>query len=76
MSNQIQNPNDKTDKKDKPKTDTAAEMQQQMAVITPIMFGYFALQFPIGLALYWNVFGLFGIMQQLSVNRQNNPINK
>ncbi len=50
-------------------TDTAMEMQKQMAVITPIMFGYFALQFPLGLALYWNVFGLFGIMQQIKINK-------
>lgn len=56
--------------------DTAAEMQKQMMIITPIMFGYFAFQFPLGLALYWNVFGLFGIMQQLSINRENNPIVK
>jgi YidC/Oxa1 family membrane protein insertase len=56
--------------------DTALEMQKQMAIIAPIMFGYFAFQFPLGLALYWNVFGLFGIMQQLSVNRENNPVNK
>lgn len=55
--------------KEEKKEDTAAEMQKQMALITPVMFGYFALQFPLGLALYWNVFGLFGIMQQLQVNR-------
>jgi membrane protein insertase Oxa1/YidC/SpoIIIJ len=42
-----------------------------MAIITPLMFGYFAFQFPLGLALYWNVFGLFGIMQQLKVNAEN-----
>ncbi|MBI2404931.1 YidC/Oxa1 family membrane protein insertase [Candidatus Gottesmanbacteria bacterium] len=56
--------------KDEKKTDTAAEMQKQMALITPIMFGYFAFQFPVGLALYWNVFGLFGIIQQLLVNKE------
>lgn len=50
--------------------DTAMEMQKQMAIITPIMFGYFAFQFPLGLALYWNVFGIFGIIQQLAVNRE------
>lgn len=50
--------------------DTAAEMQKQMMMITPIMFGMFAYQFPLGLALYWNVFGLFGIMQQISVNKE------
>lgn len=53
------------------KEDTAAEMQKQMAMITPVMFGMFAYQFPLGLALYWNVFGLFGIMQQLRINKQH-----
>lgn len=51
--------------------DTAMEMQKQMMMITPIMFGYFAFQFPLGLALYWNVFGLFGIIQQLKVNKEH-----
>ena len=61
----------KTDeKKEQKPEDTAAEMQKQMAIITPIMFAYFAFQFPVGLALYWNVFGLFGIMQQLAINRE------
>jgi YidC/Oxa1 family membrane protein insertase len=59
-----------TKPEEKKPADTAMEMQKQMAIITPLMFGYFALQFPIGLALYWNVFGLFGIMQQLAVNRE------
>lgn len=53
------------------KSDTMGDMQRQMALITPVMFGFFALQLPIGLALYWNVFGLFGIMQQLQVNGSN-----
>jgi membrane protein insertase Oxa1/YidC/SpoIIIJ len=44
-------------------------MQQQMAIISPLMFAFFAFQFPLGLALYWNVFGIFGIMQQLRVNQ-------
>jgi len=55
---------------EKPPEDTAAEMQKQMAIITPLMFGYFALQFPLGLALYWNVFGIFGIIQQLAINKE------
>jgi YidC/Oxa1 family membrane protein insertase len=67
-SKQIQKSKDQKDEK-KPE-DTAMEMQKQMAIITPLMFGYFAWQFPLGLALYWNVFGLFGIMQQLKVNRE------
>jgi YidC/Oxa1 family membrane protein insertase len=61
----------KDGKEEKAPEDTAAEMQKQMAIITPLMFGYFAFQFPLGLALYWNVFGLFGIMQQLKVNAEN-----
>lgn len=56
------------------KEDTAMEMQKQMTLIMPVMFGYFALQFPLGLALYWNVFGLLGILQQLSVNRQRTEV--
>ena len=52
------------------KEDMAGDMQKQMAIITPIMFGYFAYQFPLGLALYWNVFGLFGIIQQIAVNKE------
>lgn len=55
-------------KKEEKKEDTAMEMQKQMAMITPVMFGYFAFQFPLGLALYWNIFGLFGIIQQIKVN--------
>ncbi len=57
-------------KKEEPKPDTAAEMQKQMMLITPIMFGMFAFQFPLGLSLYWNIFGLFGIMQQLRINKE------
>jgi YidC/Oxa1 family membrane protein insertase len=54
---------------DEKKIDDMMEMQKQMVLITPVMFGFFALQLPIGLALYWNVFGLFGIMQQLKINK-------
>ncbi len=62
-------------KEEKPPEDTAADMQKQMAMITPIMFGWFAFQFPLGLALYWNVFGLFGIIQQLRINLDNAKAN-
>ncbi|OGG04106.1 hypothetical protein A2Z33_02995 [Candidatus Gottesmanbacteria bacterium RBG_16_52_11] len=55
---------------EKSQPDNAADMQRQMAMITPVMFGLFAFQFPLGLALYWNVFGLFGIMQQIKINAQ------
>jgi len=51
------------------KDDSMGDIQKQMMYMTPIMFGFFALQLPIGLSLYWNIFGLFGIMQQLQVNK-------
>jgi YidC/Oxa1 family membrane protein insertase len=57
-------------KDEKPPEDMAADMQKQMAIITPLMFGYFAYTFPLGLALYWNVFGIFGIMQQIAINKE------
>lgn len=68
---QIQNSNDQHKKPEQNTEDAAMEMQKQMAMITPVMFGMFAYQFPLGLALYWNVFGLFGIMQQLRINKEN-----
>jgi len=52
------------------KKDDMGDMQKQMALITPVMFGFFAFQFPLGLSLYWNVFGLFGIIQQLQINKK------
>lgn len=62
--------NEKTkEQKGEKKEDMGSEMQKQMAIMTPIMFGFFAFQFPLGLSLYWNVFGLFGIIQQLQVNK-------
>lgn len=69
---QIQSTNDQNSKQkqEEKKGDMAGDMQKQMAIMMPIMFGIFAFQFPLGLSLYWNVFGLFGIMQQLAVNRE------
>lgn len=55
--------------KEKPQ-DMAGEMQKQMAIMMPVMFGFFAYQFPLGLALYWNVFGVMGMLQQLSINKE------
>lgn len=59
-------------KKDNPKEvgekekaeDAMSSMQGQMAYMMPIMIGYFALQFPVGLALYWNTYTILGIIQQ------------
>lgn len=52
-------------------TDPAQEsMQKTMLYVMPIMFGWFATQVPSGLALYWVVFNLVGIVQQYFINRQ------
>lgn len=44
--------------------DTMSAVQSQMVYLMPIMIGYFAFTFPIGLALYWNVYTILGIIQQ------------
>ncbi|KKS69033.1 MAG: Preprotein translocase YidC subunit [Candidatus Daviesbacteria bacterium GW2011_GWA2_42_7] len=44
--------------------DSMSAVQGQMMYMMPLMIGYFAFQFPIGLALYWNVFTILGIIQQ------------
>jgi YidC/Oxa1 family membrane protein insertase len=57
-----------TGKEAEKKPDDMAEMQKQMAIMTPLMFGFFSYSLPIGLALYWNLSGIFAIMQQLKIN--------
>jgi len=57
-------------KEEKSPEDMQAEMQKQMAIIMPLMIGYIAYQFPLGLALYWNISGFFGIIQQLIINKE------
>lgn len=61
---------------EKSAADTAMEMQKQMAIISPIMFGFISYQLPIGLALYWNVFGIFGIIQQYFLNKSYAQTNR
>lgn len=39
-------------------------VQSQMVFLMPIMIGYFAFSFPVGLAIYWNVYTILGIFQQ------------
>jgi YidC/Oxa1 family membrane protein insertase len=38
-------------------------MNTQMKYVFPFMIGWFALRMPIGLALYWNIFSIFSIIQ-------------
>lgn len=48
--------------------DSMAAMQSQMMYMMPLMVGYFAFQFPVGLALYWNTFTILGIVQQYKIS--------
>lgn len=66
--------NGEKDKK-KDNEDMAAAMQKQMAVMMPLMIGFFSYSFPLGLSLYWNTFTIFGIIQQYQLNKQNKEEN-
>lgn len=58
-------------KEKKEKEDVASSMsavQGQMVYMLPVMIGYFAFQFPIGLAIYWNTFTILGIIQQYLIS--------
>lgn len=47
--------------------ESMSQVQSQMVYMMPIMIGYFAFNFPIGLAIYWNVYTILGIIQQHKV---------
>lgn len=47
--------------------ESMGQVQSQMVYLMPIMIGYFAYQFPIGLAIYWNAYTILGIIQQYQV---------
>lgn len=48
-------------------TDFSSAMQKQSLFIFPLILGYTAFVFPLGVSLYWNTFTLFGILQQYRV---------
>lgn len=60
----------KDQKEEKKEEDMAATMQKQMGIMMPLMIGFFAYSFPLGLSLYWNTFTIFGIIQQYQLNKQ------
>ncbi|MDQ7030569.1 MAG: YidC/Oxa1 family membrane protein insertase [Ardenticatenia bacterium] len=51
--------------------DPSAAIMSQMNTIMPIMFGFFALQVPSGLALYWVTSNVFQIVQQYVLMREH-----
>lgn len=46
-------------------------MNMQMKYFFPLMIGWFSMNLPIGLALYWNIFSLFSIVQYKKSNIKN-----
>ena len=48
--------------------DTMMAVQSQMTYFMPIMIGYIAFTFPVGLALYWNTLTLIGVWQQYRIS--------
>lgn len=60
--------------KEEDKVDNSAAMQgamqTQMLYLLPLMIGWFSYSFPVGVALYWNIFTIFGIVQYRSIQKQ------
>ena len=53
-----------------PSADSQSQaMNQQMAIMMPLMFGYFVMISPSGLGLYWLISNLIGIVQYWLVGR-------
>lgn len=48
--------------------DSMSQVQSQMVYMMPLMIGYFAFSFPIGLAIYWNTYTIAGIIQQYKIS--------
>ncbi|MCX6732041.1 MAG: YidC/Oxa1 family membrane protein insertase [Candidatus Roizmanbacteria bacterium] len=66
----------KDGKKDDKSTgdDFQKAMNTQMKYVFPLMIGWFALRMPIGLALYWNIFSIFSIIQYELHKRQSKTV--
>ncbi len=45
-------------------------MNQSMQLMMPLMFGFFAMQFPAGLAIYFVISNLIGMLIQWLAERQ------
>ena len=45
-------------------------MNLMMLYFMPIFIAYISIQFPAGLSLYWVVFNILGVVQQIIINRQ------
>ncbi len=54
----------------------AASTQKMMTIMMPLMIGFISFTLPSGLSLYWFVSTVFGIVQQLLINKKEPVINK
>ena len=74
----VQPKKEETNKKDEKKESTSEDFQKamntQMKFIFPLMIGYFSFSLPVGLALYWNIFSLFSIIQSRSINQPKKSV--
>ncbi len=61
--------------KNKDGGDFQKAMNTQMKYMFPLMIGYFSYTLPIGLALYWNIFSIMGILQYKKVNGKGKMLN-
>lgn len=55
---------------------TAASTQKMMTIMMPLMIGFISFTLPSGLSLYWFVSTVFGIGQQLLINKKEPGVNK
>ena len=47
------------------------KQQQMMTLMMPLMIGWFSLNLPSGLSVYWVVGNIIGIIQQYIMNRSS-----
>lgn len=57
------------------KSNPAAGAMGTMTTVMPIMSGFFCVMLPIGLGLYWVAGSLFGIVQQIFVNKYMDQVD-
>jgi len=62
-------------KKPEGQGDFQKAMNTQMKYMFPLMIGWFSYTLPIGLALYWNIFSIMGIIQYKKTNSKSKMLN-
>jgi len=59
-----------------PSTDPqTASMNNSMQIMMPLMFAYLTTQFSSGLALYFVISNIIGVLMQLIINRLEKPVD-